>query len=97
MNRTENTVKKVYEQDSASAELGLVVQRMSERENDERGDKLTKRYTGSQDDKDTEAYQLGYSDGYRDGSLDSWGKGFDEGLKQAAQEQKDKETEEELG
>ena len=87
MNRIENAVK-AYEPDSASAELELVIQ-MAARERDE----TTRKYT-SQDEKEAAAYQLGYSDGYRDGSLDSWGKGFDEGLRQSAAEQKDKEKEE---
>jgi hypothetical protein len=66
-----------------------MIKRLADKESEER-DEMTKKYV-TQDEKETAAYELGYSDGYRDGSLDSWGKGFDEGLKQAAKEQKEKE------
>ncbi|MDQ3968439.1 MAG: hypothetical protein M3275_08605 [Thermoproteota archaeon] len=83
---------KTYELDSAAAELGWVIRAMSTgRENDEM-EKVTKRYTTA-DEKEARSYEAGFADGYRADCQDCWGKGFDEGLKQAAAEQKDKEEE----
>jgi flagellar biosynthesis/type III secretory pathway protein FliH len=81
---------------SSAGKLNQLIRHFADRENDER-EKLTKRYTTSADEREAASYERGYQDGFRDGCQDCWGKGFDEGLKQAAQEQKDKETEEELG
>lgn len=95
MNPVKCDVVKGNELDSAAAELELVIQRMAEREGEER-EKLTKRYT-SMDEKEVISYERGYSDGFRDGCQDCWGKGFDAGLKQAAaEEQKDKKKKKEV-
>jgi hypothetical protein len=84
MNRNE----KGYELGSAAAELELVIQRMAERENDER-EKLSKRYT-SLDEKEAQDYDRGYVNGFRDGEQKGIAEGIDIGLKQAAKEKKEK-------
>jgi hypothetical protein len=89
MNRNE----KGYELESAraAAELKLVIQRMAERENEERG-KLSKRYTrGGVDDKEARDYERGYVNGFRDGEQKGIAEGIDIGLKQAAKEEEKKE------
>lgn len=76
--------------DNAAAELKLVIQRMSERENDER-EKLSKRYTA--DEREARIYDQGFSDGYEAGRQKGLAEGIDIGLKQAAKEQKEKSEE----
>jgi flagellar biosynthesis/type III secretory pathway protein FliH len=88
MNRNETitTVGKRYEPlDSTAAELELAIQRMSERENEQR-EEITKKYTTA-DEKESAEYERGFSEGYQVGLEDGWAKGFDEGLKQAKKEE----------
>jgi flagellar biosynthesis/type III secretory pathway protein FliH len=69
--------------------LDEYIRLLADRESEER-DKLTKRYTGL-DDKEVEAYEKGFADGYQAGSQDGWAKGFDAGLRQAAEEKQEQE------
>ena len=80
----------VYEPDSASAELGLVIQRMSERENDERN-KLTRKYT--QDEKESQAYERGFENGWSAAKDKFLAEGIDIGLAQSAAEEEGEEKE----
>ena len=74
------------EVESAAAELGLVIQLMAERQNDER-EKLTKRYTATEEE--ARAYDHGFTNGYEAGRQKGFGEGFDEGLKQAKKEEEE--------
>ncbi len=71
-------------------ELDLYIHQLADNENKQRDD-LSKRYTT--DVKESEAYEKGFADGYHAGSQDGWAKGFDAGLKQAAEEKTENKEE----
>ena len=75
------------------AELRYFVQRMSDRENEER-DETTRKYT-SQDEKESQEYERGFKEGWQAAKDKFWAEGFDAGLKQSAQEEKKGEEQEE--
>lgn len=85
MNRNERGYELESATTAAAKELELVIQRMAERENDER-EKLSKRYVGI-DEKEAAAYERGFSEGYEAGRQKGLAEGIDIGLKQAAKEE----------
>ena len=92
MNRNEKGYEVGSARAATAAELKLVIQRMAERENDER-EKLSKRYTRIESEREAHDYDRGYVNGFRDGEQKGIAEGIDIGIKQAAKEEK-KESEE---
>ena len=67
------------------AELNYIIQRMSERENDEREEREKKYVTA--DEKEDAAYERGFSEGFEAGRQKGFAEGWDAAMKEVKKEE----------